>query len=398
MAESNYIDKDIILPQSGNQLPLHPLQLTALEHKPFCLAGFQGKNDRQPEKKSELSREEREWKARQNVLERHTKRFCASDLPGKEQAADYLRWKYRKFVKSHTLRSVAASIHSFLSFVSSTDKKGLSELTRKDIDLYVEQEQNRGMKIVSMHSKLRALYPFLHFLVGQNLLDPSVIAHRINLQLPTPLPRAIASEDVNTLLAAIDDVRDRAMILILLRTGMRIGEALELRVHDINFEKQSIMICKGEKNDEGRLVYFTEDAKTAIIDWLEVRNRSRIYLFYGFKGNPLTYVTAWHRFSNCLKKAGLTDKGYTLHSLRHTFATDTLNARLRIEVLQELLGHSNLEMTRRYAKLTDKTREEEYFKAMRKLETAGGDDHDYQRVSNRLQAVFEKKKLFAAHD
>lgn len=398
MAESNYTYKDVILPQSGYQLPLHPLQLAVHEDTPFSSAEFHGEMDRTPKKQCELSREEREWKVRQNVLKRHVSRFCDSDLPGKDQAADYLRWKYRKFVKSHTLRSIAACIHSFLSFVRSKDKKGLSALTRKDIEIYVEQELNRGMKIVSMHSKLRALYPFLHFLVGQNLLDPSVIAHRINLQLPTPLPRAIASEDVNTLLAAIDDVRDRAMVLILLRTGMRIGEALELRVHDINFEKQSIMICKGEKNDEGRLVYFTEDAKKAILDWLEVRNRSRVYLFYGYKGNPLTYVTAWHCFSNCLKKAGLADKGYTLHCLRHTFATDTLNARLRIEVLQELLGHSNLEMTRRYAKLTDKTREEEYFKAMQKLETAGGDDHDHQRISNRLQAIFEKKKLFAAHD
>jgi integrase/recombinase XerD len=396
MAESNYTNKDVILPQNGYQLPLHPLQLAVLEHKPFYSAEFQGETDLK--KQSELSREEREWKARQNVLKRHTNRFCDSDLPGKEQATDYLRWKYQNFVKSHTLRFIAASIRSFLSFVSSTGIKSLSELTRKDIELYVEQELSRGMKVGSLHSRLGCLNAFLHFLVGQNLLDPSVIVHRIKLQLPTPLPRAIASVDVSALLAAIDDVRDRAMILILLRTGMRIGEMLELRVHDINFEKQSIMIYTGEKNDEGRLVYFTEDANMAILDWLEVRNRSEIYLFYGFKGNPLSYVAAWRCFSNCLKKAGLADKGYTPHCLRHTFATDTLNARLPIEVLQELLGHSNIEMTSRYARLTDKTREEEYFKAMRKLETAGGDDHEHQRISNRLQAVFEKKKLFAAHD
>lgn len=254
MAESNYTYKDVILPQSGYQLPLHPLQFAVLEHNPFHSAEFPGDNDQRPKKQSDLSREEREWKARQNVLNQHVNRFCDSDFPGKEQAVDYLRWKYRKFVKSHTLRFIAASIRSFLSFVSSTGKS-LSELTRKDIELYVEHEHNRGMKVGSLYSRLGSLNPFLHFLFGQNLLDPSVIAHRIKLQLPTPLPRAIASEDVSALLVAIDDVRDRAMILILLRTGMRIGEMLELRVHDINFEKQSIMINTGEKNDEGRLVY-----------------------------------------------------------------------------------------------------------------------------------------------
>lgn len=70
MAGSNYTDKDVALPQSGNQLPLPPpLHLTVPEHKPFCLAKFQGENDRQPEEKSELSRDEREWKAGQRCGE-----------------------------------------------------------------------------------------------------------------------------------------------------------------------------------------------------------------------------------------------------------------------------------------------------------------------------------------
>ena len=64
MAESNYTNKDFTLPQRGNQLPLHPLQLTVLEHKPFCLAEFQGENDRQPEKKVNCLVKNGEWKAR----------------------------------------------------------------------------------------------------------------------------------------------------------------------------------------------------------------------------------------------------------------------------------------------------------------------------------------------
>ena len=64
----------------------------------------------------------------------------------------------------------------------------------------------------------------------------------------------------------------------------------------------------------------------------------------------------------------LSFKGYTVHCLRHTFATELLNAGMRLECLQQLLGHSNLEVTRIYARLTDKTREEEYFKAMAIIE------------------------------
>jgi site-specific recombinase XerD len=64
-------------------------------------------------------------------------------------------------------------------------------------------------------------------------------------------------------------------------------------------------------------------------------------------------------------------KGYMIHSLRHTFASELLNAGMRLECLQLLLGHRDIEMTRRYARLTDKSREEEYFRAMTIIEQGG---------------------------
>jgi site-specific recombinase XerD len=72
-----------------------------------------------------------------------------------------------------------------------------------------------------------------------------------------------------------------------------------------------------------------------------------------------------------LRAAGLQHKGYTIHSLRHTFASELLNAGMRLEYLQLLLGHRNIEITRRYARLTDKSREEEYFRAMAIIEQGG---------------------------
>jgi integrase/recombinase XerD len=77
-----------------------------------------------------------------------------------------------------------------------------------------------------------------------------------------------------------------------------------------------------------------------------------------------------------LKKAGLDQKGYTVHCLRHTFASELLNAGMRLECLQPLLGHQDIEVTRRYARLTDRTREQEYFRAMAIIEK-GGIDGDY---------------------
>lgn len=72
----------------------------------------------------------------------------------------------------------------------------------------------------------------------------------------------------------------------------------------------------------------------------------------------------------------LEHKGYTVHCLRHSFASELLNAGMRLEVLQHLMGHQDIEVTRHYARLTDRTREEEYFRAMAIIEK-GGVDGEY---------------------
>ena len=142
------------------------------------------------------------------------------------------------------------------------------------------------------------------------------------------------------------------MILTLLRTGMRIGELLSLRVNDVDLTERTVKIYQGEKNSIGRVVYLSEDAGSALSLWLQQRHPGKSYLFYGQRG-PLGYTASRDRFIHYLEKSGLAEKGYTLHCLRHTFATDLLNAGMRLECLQQLLGHSKIEVTRIYARLSD---------------------------------------------
>ena len=109
---------------------------------------------------------------------------------------------------------------------------------------------------------------------------------------------------------------------------------------------------------------------------MKERLPGREYIFYG-SGNreKLSYAMARVLFIKYMQKAGLSHKGYTLHCLRHTFASELLNAGMRLECLQVLLGHKDIEMTRRYARLTDITRKHEYFKAMKIIEKEGIDGH-----------------------
>jgi integrase len=100
-------------------------------------------------------------------------------------------------------------------------------------------------------------------------------------------------------------------------------------------------------------------------------------------------------FKKYLSKARLSHKGYTLHCLRHTYASELLNAGMRLECLQQLLGHDNIEITRRYARLTDKTRKEEYFRAMAKIEK--GEIHGSYRLDSELQTILKEKELLNSY-
>jgi site-specific recombinase XerD len=146
----------------------------------------------------------------------------------------------------------------------------------------------------------------------------------------------------------------------------------------------------------GRVVYLSDDAKAALNIWLEKRDTQKEYLFYSpRKNDKLGYTACRAMFTKYLQKAALDFKGYTLHCLRHTFASELLNAGMRLECLQQLLGHSSIEMTRLYARLTDNTRKEEYFKAMSIIEK--GEINGHYRLDSSLPKVYEAKELLGSY-
>lgn len=307
----------------------------------------------------------------------------------------YLRDQYRRGCRPNTLRGSFIAIESFLLFLRETAKTHLEEIVREDIGAYVEHEQDRGLKASTVKTRLRILNAFLRFLIYGDVIRPEVLSKRMIIKVPDALPRAMYPDDVGQLLYVIKDIRDRAIILVLLRTGMRIGELLNTLVSEVNLKEREIEIYEAEKNRVGRIVYLSDDGRDALRAWLKKRDPNKAFLFYAQGRERMSYGAARMRFKKYLDKASLSHKGYTLHSLRHTFATELLNAGMRLECLQQLLGHSSIEITRRYARLTDKTREEEYFRAMAIIER-GEENERYQR-NRELQATHEETQLLASH-
>jgi len=295
-------------------------------------------------------------------------RLSPIEVPAKEAFERYLKHKSRLNHKQSTLESSFTSVMLFLDFYGKSGKSDLKDLERADLEAFIEHEQDRGMHITTVKTRMAFIIAFLHFLIEQDLMPATALKKSIRLKLPDTLPRAIAPKDVRRLLSVIHNTRDRALILLLLRTGIRIGEALGLTLNDIDLRERKVHLYQGEKNSMGRVVYFSDDALFALKRWLRRRDPEKQFLFYGQQDRPLCYSAALSRFHRYLTRAKLTEKGYTVHCLRHTMASELLNAGMRLEVLQQLLGHQDIEVTRRYARLTDSTRREEYFRAMARIE------------------------------
>jgi integrase len=104
-------------------------------------------------------------------------------------------------------------------------------------------------------TRLRLLYAFLRSLVDREVAHPDLLKRKLRVKVPEALPRAIDPEDVQHFLAVIEKPRDRAMILVLLRTGMRIGELLATRMSELKIREKQIIIMEAQKTRVGRVAY-----------------------------------------------------------------------------------------------------------------------------------------------
>ena len=335
-------------------------------------------------------------KRRGRALDLAVRKLALMEFKGKEYVEEYVRCQHRSCCSPNTIRNSQQGLEAFIMYLQATGKSDLKEIERRDIEGFVEYEQDRGLKLSTVKTRLANVKAFLRFMAEKGLIGEEVFPWKLKIKLPEALPRAMEPEDVDRLLATSGSERDRAMIVLLLRTGMRIGELLNTRMVDVTMREQKILIYEAQKNHLGRVVYFSDDAKAALEKWLEKRDKQQELLFYGQKGKLLSYPAARMIFVKYIDRAGLSHKGYTLHSLRHTYATDLLNARMPLEVLEKLLGHMSLEVTRRYARLKDKTKEEEYFKAMAIIERRQRDGD--QQCDRELQTLLEEAQLLPSHD
>lgn len=192
----------------------------------------------------------------------------------------------------------------------------------------------------------------LRFFYNNTLDKPWAIKHIHYAKKAKKLPLILSQQEVLALLLAVNNPQKRMVAMVLYGTGLRVGEAVKLRIEDIDSKRMMLKVNQG-KGRKDRLLPLSEVLLSHLRDHY-LRYRPQSWLF------PRRYDRTRHMGANAMALAiaharhAIDDKPATPHTLRHCFATHLLEAGTDIRIVQVLLGHSYLKTTMVYAHVTQK--------------------------------------------
>jgi len=242
----------------------------------------------------------------------------------------------------------------------------IEEVTARIILHYIDVLMAKGLRPKSINCHLERIRQFYHYLIQEEDLElVNPVKKGYGLRMSKPLARHLTEEELSLLFRACKTSRDRAMFMLMLRCGLRVAEVAGLSLGEIDLVRRRLVIHDG-KGRKDRIVYLSDDALLALDDYLAVRPASttqKVFLVEKgrYRNQPLSIRAIQKRMEYYAKKTGLR---VSCHALRHTMATQMLNADAELVTIQDLLGHRWITTTQRYCRISNRKVQRDYYKAM----------------------------------
>lgn len=279
----------------------------------------------------------------------------------------FVSWLRRKSPRSSTAVHYGSDLKLFFAWSG----KAVMDVKVQDIDAYIEHCQQEGHAIGTVNRRLCALRSFYQFLYlhDENATGNPVIPKRHFIRPGERLPRDVENKIVEQLFAVIRQPRDRAMFLLMLRCGVRVGEVRNLSMSDLYLDPSAGSLPRLWLHGKGsyeRVAYLSAQPLAALKAWLEVRPKSRKEeaVFVNRFGKRLSVTGIQDRLAMFCHKAGL---WVTCHQFRHTFGRHLTEARVPVTSIQRLFGHARLQSTEVYLHISDAQAQEDYLAAMHEV-------------------------------
>jgi site-specific recombinase XerC len=275
----------------------------------------------------------------------------------------FVAWLRRRSPQSSTAVHYASDLKLFLTWLG----KPFKEVEVRDIDAFIEHCQQEGQAIASINRRLcavRAFYQFL-YLFDEGAPRNPVIPKRHFIRRGIQLPRDVEDKTLESLFAVITSLRDRAMFLLMLRCGLRVGEVRNLSLDDLYLQPACGSLPRLWLHGKGsyrRVAYLSAQPLAALNAWLEVRPYARDEaVFLNRFGRRMSITGIQDRLATYCRKAGL---WMTCHQFRHTFGRHLAEAHVPITSIQRLFGHVRLKSTEVYLHISDAQAQADYLAAM----------------------------------
>jgi site-specific recombinase XerD len=279
----------------------------------------------------------------------------------------------RKEQNSRCFWSTHLNVWRFLCEQQSVHK--LADLEQQHVLNYVDQRLNAGYAVTGVNGELRALHSFLAFLQDDGCAIPQSLLCIPALKLPDSLPKYLTDEQVRLLRYDFESrvakarllihyrnsLLDRAVFYLLWQGGLRSGEVEELRLNDLDLDNRMVSIRDG-KGRKDRTVYISNTTIHALQEYLVVRGKGPGDHVFRYRNAALKKDFIRSRIQASGERVGV--RVYP-HKLRHTCATQLLNAGCRVTSIQRFLGHKKLNTTMIYASVHNQTLAKDYFGAIR---------------------------------
>jgi site-specific recombinase XerD len=297
-----------------------------------------------------------------------------------DKANDFLEAIATRGLAATTLRAYAFDMLIVLRWLANTDRE-VDRLQQADLLGFIRDEQARNSHAHSINRRLTTFEAFFLFITGHELprgkgisvatpdyrgrgYDQYIGAHRIGpaprrairVKTPKKLIEPLQADQVQAFLETLDRYRDLALVYLMLFCGLRSHEVLGLRIHDIDADKQSLLI--NGKGNKQRIVPLPPIACTTIAGYLRCERprhclTQRVFVILRGKrrGSPMTLAGLRSLFRNRRSRQAPL-RNANPHRWRHTYGADMARAGIGIPVLQQLMGHSDVETTLRYINLS----------------------------------------------
>ncbi|PVV83505.1 integrase [Dehalogenimonas alkenigignens] len=252
-----------------------------------------------------------------------------------------------------TLDGYNRRIHAFISFLKQANlPTAAPDLQPAHVKLFFYSLYERGLEPSTINVHYRALHTFCEWLRSENYINVNLMDRQKPPAVPRKVVKPFSVTDIRNMLALCSvntfvALRNRAIILLLLDTGLRLSELAGIQLTDIDLQHETIRVMgKGAKE---RIVRMGREAQKALYKYLLQRRDDRLCLWVTEERNLLNKGSIQTIIKRLCRDAGVRGPRPGPHTFRHTFATRSLmNGAGEFEV-QSLLGHSTLVMTRRYA-------------------------------------------------